>query len=128
MIITIDTDSAVPSYEQIRAQITAMVNSGLLPAGTRLPAVRQLAQDLGLSPGTVAKAYQQLDDSGVTKAQRRRGTVVQDRATTSEASRLQSLRAAAATYADTARILNISESQAIALAAQAIGDAGAARS
>jgi len=40
------------------------------------PPVRQLAGDLHLAPGTVARAYQILEATGITQGQRRRGTIV----------------------------------------------------
>ena len=124
MIVSVDTSSAVPTYEQIRAQITALANSGALPARTRLPAVRQLADDLGVAPGTVAKAYQQLEETGITTAHRRRGTVISDRTTASEEDRLTSLRTAAQAYADTARLLNVDPQTAATLAVDALGVQG----
>ena len=51
--LQVDTSSPVPPYEQIRAQLQAMVTSGALPEGTRLPPIRQLAGDLGLATNTV---------------------------------------------------------------------------
>jgi GntR family transcriptional regulator len=53
--LTVDLDSPVPVYEQIRSQITEMVELGTLSAGAPLPTVRQLAADLGIAPGTVAR-------------------------------------------------------------------------
>lgn len=43
-----------PPYEQLRRQFAEGIRSGLLDAGTKLPPLRQLAADLGLTPGTVA--------------------------------------------------------------------------
>lgn len=120
MIVSVDTNSAVPAYEQIRAQITALADSGALPPRTQLPSVRQLAEDLGVAPGTVAKAYQQLDATGITTAHRRRGTLISDRTTASESDRLASLRAAARVYAQTARLLNVDGKTAAALATEAL--------
>lgn len=120
MIVSVDTSSAVPAYEQIRAQVTALADSGALLAQTRLPSVRQLAEDLGVAPGTVAKAYQQLEETGITTSHRRRGTVISDRTTSSEEVRLASLRAAAVAYADTARLLNVETQTAGALVAAAL--------
>jgi len=79
MRVSVDTSSPVPAYEQIRAQVEAMADTGALPAGTRLPPIRQLAADLGLAPGTVAKAYALLEKAGVTSTHRRRGTLITDR-------------------------------------------------
>lgn len=74
--LVIDEESFVPLTEQIRRGITAQVASGDLPVGTRLATVRQLAGDLGLAPGTVARAYQLLEADGVLETRGRRGTFV----------------------------------------------------
>jgi len=74
VILEVDTASAVPPYEQIRAQITAMVAAGSLPVGARLPSIRQLAGDLGLAPGTVARAYHELESTGLASTHGRHGT------------------------------------------------------
>ncbi len=76
MNIAIDTASNVPPYEQLRAQVSAMVAGGSLPAGTRLATVRQMAADLGLAPNTVARAYRELEADGVIGTHGRRGTFV----------------------------------------------------
>lgn len=64
MIIGIDPDSHIPPYEQIRSQISTMAASGILEKGSRLPAIRQLASDVGLAGGTVARAYRELEQEG----------------------------------------------------------------
>ena len=74
MILEVDPGSAVPPYEQVRAQMTAMVAAGSLPVGTRLPSIRQLAGDLGLAPGTIARAYRELESTGVASTHGRHGT------------------------------------------------------
>jgi DNA-binding transcriptional regulator YhcF (GntR family) len=80
VILEIDTGSAVPPFEQMRAQITGLIASDALPAGTRLPPIRQLAGDLGLAPGTVARAYRELEQSGLVVSRGRHGTRVTDTA------------------------------------------------
>ncbi|MBT1173424.1 GntR family transcriptional regulator [Bifidobacterium sp. MA2] len=55
----------MPVREQIRSQIEGLVRIGALTAGDRLPSVRQLAGDLRVAPGTVAKAYAELAEQGV---------------------------------------------------------------
>jgi GntR family transcriptional regulator len=76
VILEIDPRSAVPPYEQLRQQITALVLGGALATGDRLPAIRQLANDLGLAGGTVARAYRELESDGVVSTHGRHGTVV----------------------------------------------------
>lgn len=70
--------SAVPPFEQIRAGVTSLVQAGHLAPGAPLPSVRALAQDLGIAPGTVARAYRELEAAGVVRTVRGRGTRVAD--------------------------------------------------
>ena len=76
MILTVDATGATPPYEQIRAQIARMVGGGVLAPGARLPTIQQLANDLALAPGTVARAYKELERDGVVVSRRRAGTTV----------------------------------------------------
>ncbi|MBD8080557.1 GntR family transcriptional regulator [Cellulosimicrobium arenosum] len=82
--VEIDLASGVPPYEQIRAQVVAHVASGRLAVGDRLPTIRALASDLGLAPGTVARAYRELEAAGAVTTRRRAGTVVSDGATAAD--------------------------------------------
>jgi GntR family transcriptional regulator len=76
VILRVDARSAVPPYEQIRAQVATMAAAGVLPVGTRLPPIRQLAKDLGLAGGTVARAYRELEAAGVIVTRGRHGSFV----------------------------------------------------
>lgn len=76
MIVHVDPGDPTPVYEQLRAQIARMVAAGTLTPGTQLPTIRQLAVDLGLAKGTIAKAYESLLRDGIVEAAGRRGTVV----------------------------------------------------
>jgi GntR family transcriptional regulator len=74
--LSIDPDSAVPPFEQLRTQVAAMTVTGELEPGQKLPTVRQLAADLGLAPNTVARAYRELEADAIISTQGRRGTFV----------------------------------------------------
>lgn len=76
MILTVDAAAPTPPYEQIRTQIARMVGGGVLAPGARLPTIQQLANDLALAPGTVARAYRELERDGVVVSRRRAGTTV----------------------------------------------------
>jgi GntR family transcriptional regulator len=75
-MITVDSSSPTPPVEQLRLQISGMIRSGDLGAGERMPTVRQLAQDLGLARGTVARAYSSLEAEGLLETGRALGTRV----------------------------------------------------
>jgi DNA-binding transcriptional regulator YhcF (GntR family) len=74
--ITIDTDSPVPPFAQIRDAREMAVSAGALVPGDPLPPVRQLAGDLRVAAGTVQRAYRLLGEAGVVEARSRRGVVV----------------------------------------------------
>lgn len=76
MRVTISQADPRPPYVQVRAQIQEAVLSGQLPDQTQLPPVRQLAADLGLATGTVARAYKELEAGGVVRTARGAGTRV----------------------------------------------------
>ncbi|HET6652076.1 MAG TPA: GntR family transcriptional regulator [Nocardioides sp.] len=80
MDLRIDPASTVPPYEQLRTQVARQATDGSLPAGTRLPPVRQLAAHLGLAANTVARAYKELEADGVVVTEGRRGTFVRSAA------------------------------------------------
>ena len=66
----------MPPFEQVRSQIAAQITAGYLVDGERLPSVRALADDLGLAAGTVARAYQLLEEAGLVQTARGAGTRV----------------------------------------------------
>ena len=78
MLLTLDLQSEVPIYQQIRQQVIQGVASGKLTPGESLPSVRQLAADIGINLHTVNKAYQLLRDDGVVVIHRQRGVLIAD--------------------------------------------------
>lgn len=114
MILEIDASGPVPPYEQIRAQITQLATSGALAVGSRLPTIRQLAGDLGLAPGTVARAYRELEAEGVVRSRVRHGTTVaaQRRPTAKQAG--ERLAEAARDFALAVRGLGVGRDEAVA--------------
>jgi DNA-binding transcriptional MocR family regulator len=67
------------SGNQISSSIEELIRSGKLAAGTVLPPIRTLADQLQVSPTTVAAAYRSLRMRGLVRAGGRRGTVVNRR-------------------------------------------------
>jgi len=107
--LTIDHETSVPPFEQVRGAIAARVLDGTLAVGTRLPTVRALAQELGIAINTVARAYRELEAAGVVETRGRNGTFVTaggDRAR-------ERVREAAVGYARLATDLCITEDEAV---------------
>lgn len=115
MTLVVDGGSPVPPYEQLRAQVVAAVEAGELAPGERLPPVRRLAGDLGVAPGTVARAYKELEADGVVETRGRGGTVVAA-ASGAEAEAV----AAASAYAERVRRLGLDGERALALVRAAL--------
>jgi GntR family transcriptional regulator len=76
LTIRIDDRSDRLIYQQIVAQIEEAIAIGRLIPGERLPPIRQLADELEIAPGTVARAYGDLESAGVVITDRARGTFV----------------------------------------------------
>lgn len=63
-------------YEQIKSQIESFIDNGILKPNDKLPSVRNLAQDLGINPNTVMKAYQELEKNGYIYTLNKKGVFV----------------------------------------------------
>lgn len=114
MILTVDTASPVPPYEQVREQVTTMVASGVLRPGMRLPTIRQLASDLEVAPGTITRAYRELEASGVVVSRGRHGTFIAEKRVIGGAERRERLTSEARRYARFALQLGASPADVVA--------------
>ena len=72
----IDNRSRVPIHQQLQAQIVRYVSLGLLLPDQQLPSVRAMAQQLGINPNTVQKAYAALEMNGVLYTVAGRGAFI----------------------------------------------------
>jgi len=76
MRIKIDQESNIPAFQQLVDQVHFLINTHELQTGEKLPSIRQLADECGLSANTVAKAMRQLEFRGLVRAQDRSGFIV----------------------------------------------------
>ena len=76
LVLTVNPDDPTPPYEQLRRQLGDLITAGQLGPGDRLPSLRQLAGDLGLAVGTVARTYRELEQEGRLTSRRGGGTRV----------------------------------------------------
>ena len=63
-MLLLDHKSRLPIYTQLYQEILRLSALGAMVPGEQLPSVRALAQDLGVNPNTVQKAYQLLEHDG----------------------------------------------------------------
>ena len=74
--IRISMEDPEPMYRQIEDQLRDFILGGHLPAGTHLPSIRALAQDLACSVITTRRAYGDLENEGFIRTRQGMGTVV----------------------------------------------------
>ena len=110
--LTVNPDDPTPPYEQLRCQLADLIEAGQLAEGERLPPLRQLAGDLGLAVGTVARTYRELETAGFVRSRRGAGTRVAFNAPKPSARERQSrLAGLAAAYVTKARALGASDAE-----------------
>jgi GntR family transcriptional regulator len=76
LFFQINPANGVPVYEQIARQITYAIASGGITSGELVPSVRTLSREMAVNPNTVARAYRQLQDSGILETVRGEGLLV----------------------------------------------------
>lgn len=77
IMLSVDAESQNPLYRQIYEQVSRAIVDGALMAGDRLPSIRRLASNLGVSHTTVEQAYLQLAVEGYVHNVARSGYVVE---------------------------------------------------
>lgn len=123
MLILIDPNHGVPAYRQIVDQLRFQIASGRLPAGTELPSTRVLAQELGINPMTISKAYGLLEREGLLRHRPGRPLeVAEQTAAQLDEDREAQLRAAMQPAALAARQLGISATRAVAVFRRVLSD------
>jgi GntR family transcriptional regulator len=78
MQIRIASDDGVPIYIQIVNQVKHLVASGRLAPGDEMPSIRVLAEQLTVNPNTVARAYLELEHTGIVTKRNGTGTYVSE--------------------------------------------------
>ncbi|MGA2837401.1 MAG: GntR family transcriptional regulator [Acidimicrobiales bacterium] len=74
--VKIDSQSAVPLFEQVAAELRRAIADGEAAPGERLPPAKDLAAVLGVNANTVLRALRQLRDEDVLEFRRGRGITV----------------------------------------------------
>ena len=111
IVLTLDPDNPTPPYEQLRRQLADLITAGQLSPGDRLPALRQLAGDLGVAVGTVARTYRELEHEGMLTSRRGGGTRVAANRRAATTDRRQLLGGMAADFVTRARGLGFTNEE-----------------
>lgn len=70
-----DAPRRAPAYRSVSEALRLLIDEGRVPAGTRLPSERALADVIGCSRTTITRAYALLVESGFAASRRGSGTV-----------------------------------------------------
>jgi DNA-binding transcriptional MocR family regulator len=65
-----------PLYKTIADELATLVRAGTLQVGDRVPSVRDLCRERGISPATAMRAYEELETAGLVETRRRSGYYV----------------------------------------------------
>lgn len=115
------TTDPTPPFEQVRRQLAELIAAGGMRPGERLPPVRQLAGDLGLAVGTVARAFRELEVAGLVVTRRGGGTrVAPDAVPVEGATSGADLARLATGYVRSTRALGATDGELLAAVAGAI--------
>lgn len=71
-----ELNSDRPIYAQLVEQVELRILSGIYPPGSRLPSVRDMAQEAAVNPNTMQRALAQLEEAGLLVTQRTSGRQV----------------------------------------------------
>lgn len=91
MIFEIDEQSDEPIYKQIQQQIILGIAQNIIQPGMNLPSIRQLSDELSINPMTISKAYTLLKEQGYLITDRRKGTIITQPDSFTDAERSQYL-------------------------------------
>lgn len=75
-IITIDLRKRQLIYEQIVENVKEQIGRGVICENDYMPSVRSLANELGINPNTIQKAYAELERQGIIRSVTGRGSIV----------------------------------------------------
>lgn len=77
-MIILDYQDRRPIYEQVTEKFRMLILRGVMPPGSRMPSVRQLAMELAINPNTIQRAYMTLEQEGLIYPVKGKGNFVAD--------------------------------------------------
>jgi len=111
-------DDSRPIWIQLVDDFRMRIVTGIWPAGTRIPSVRDLATQAGVNPNTVQRALGALDGEGLTATERTAGRFVTTRASVIDSVRRGLASGATDAYIDTLTAIGMDLDQTTALVAE----------
>lgn len=84
-----DLKSDRPIYTQLVEQIELMIFAGIYPLGSKLPSVRDMAQEAAVNPNTMQRALVKLEEDGLIITHRTSGRTITEDARMIEMAKIQ---------------------------------------
>jgi GntR family transcriptional regulator len=78
LLLTIDSHSPKPVYQQVIDQVKYAVARGSLRPGDRLDSIRDVAIQTRVNRNTIARAYMELEREGVIRSRAGQGSFISD--------------------------------------------------
>lgn len=120
-MLDIRLEGKAPIYEQLFNGIAKQISAGTLKPDEKLPAVREVAKQLGINPNTVQKSYNQLEQEGLIYSIPAKGSYVSPQTEAAQALRTEALKQLKAAM-ETAKNGGITHDEAIKLATETWGN------
>ena len=76
MVFRLNPSAGQPLYSQVVQQVRHAIETGILHDGDALPGIRTLAEELVVSPNTIAKAYSELEHEDLLELRHGSGAYV----------------------------------------------------
>ncbi len=108
----VDFKSRKPIYEQLVENVSSLILRGILKPNDSIPSVRQMAQELGINPNTIHKAYAELERRGMIYSSPGRGSFVSDEIDAAHSAKREELRRALSAAAKEAHDFGMSFEEA----------------
>ena len=104
-------DPNQPIYLQIIDGIKKRSVRGVYPPGSKLPSVRDMAEEMGVNPNTMARAYAELEREGFVFTRRGQGSFVTEEMERIETERQELGHEAVAQFVAEVKALGLTEQQ-----------------
>lgn len=108
-----ELDKKRPLCPQIYEQLCVMIAKGDLKAGDRLMSVRDVALKAGVTPNTVQKSFELMEQKGVIFSRRGSGWYVSDNAESAREELLDLVRSKTALYLNDMRSLGMTKDEVL---------------
>jgi len=121
--LEIDHKKGLPIYLQIIEQIKHYIAAGRLSVGDQLPTVRALAISLEVNANTVAKAYTEMERTGILETRQGVGTFVKkSEEVLGEQERIKKLRSIASSFVDEAVWFGYSRDEIVSMVKKLVSE------